>query len=161
MRRLYVLRHAKSDWNTHTDDHARPLNDRGVRSARVIGEVLAAAGEEPDVIVSSAATRARSTAELVMESAGWDVPVVLSDDLYLTSVAGTLDVLAREGAATERVMIVGHQPTWGNLVEFLTGGRVEVKTATVAALDTYAGWAGLRERCCSLGFLIHPRMFMG
>lgn len=161
MRRLYVLRHAKSDWNTDTDDHGRPLNGRGVRSARVIGGILAVAGEEPDVILSSAATRARATAELVMESAGWDVPLVLSDDLYLSSVAATLEIIAAEGASAERLMIVGHQPTWGNLVEFLTGGRVEFKTATVAALDTHAGWAGLREGCCSLGFLIHPRMFPG
>ncbi len=161
MRRLYVLRHAKSDWTVGAADHARPLNGRGVRSAEAIGRVLGEAGEEPARIVSSTATRARSTAELVMEAAGWDVPLVVTDDLYLTGVAGTLDVVAREGGALGSLMIVGHEPTWSNVIEYLTGGVVAVKTATVAALDTHATWGTLRERSCSLGFVLHPRMFMG
>lgn len=160
MRRLYVLRHAKSDWNAGTNDFARPLNDRGVKSAEAIGRVLADAGEKPDLILSSTATRALSTAELVMASAGWDVPLMTTDDLYLTSVGETLTAIGRDRGAVERLMVVGHQPTWGSLIQFLTGGRVEVKTATVAALDTHAPWSGLSERCCSLSFLLQPRMFM-
>jgi phosphohistidine phosphatase len=161
MRRLYVLRHAKSDWTVGARDHARPLNGRGVRSAEAIGRVLGQAGEKPAKIVSSTATRARSTAELVMDAAGWDLPLVLSDDLYLTSVAGTLDVVAAEGGELDSLMIVGHEPTWSNVIEYLTGGIVEVKTATVVALDTHGGWTTLRERSCSLGFILHPRLFMG
>ncbi len=161
MRRLYVLRHAKSDWNAGTSDHARPLNDRGVKSAEAIGRVLADAGEVPDLVLSSSATRALSTAELVMASAGWDVPLMTTDDLYLTSVGETLTAIGRDRGTVERLMVVGHQPTWSNLIRFLTGGQVDVKTATVAALDTHATWSTLSERCCSLNFVLQPRLFMG
>ncbi len=158
MRRLYVLRHAKSDWSTGLPDHARPLNGRGVRSATAIGRFLADSGEVPELVVTSTATRARTTADLVVGTAGWDVPIRETERLYHTFVMGALEVIAREGASAGSMMVVGHQPAWGGLVEYLTGARVDVKTATVVALDTNAGWSALGEGICSIGFVIHPRM---
>jgi phosphohistidine phosphatase len=66
MKGLILLRHAKSSWKEPTlDDFDRPLNKRGRENVPLMGQRLAAKGECPDVILSSPAKRARSTAHLV------------------------------------------------------------------------------------------------
>ncbi|MGA9597997.1 MAG: histidine phosphatase family protein, partial [Acidimicrobiia bacterium] len=89
MKRLMILRHAKSDWNSGADsDHTRPLNRRGTEAAMTMGRVLSRIGEVPDIIYTSSATRARETALLAADAGGWDVETVELDELYGTSAGG-------------------------------------------------------------------------
>ena len=135
MKTLLVMRHAKSDWNAdYGSDHERPLNQRGVRSARLMGRVLAADAQEPDLVITSTAVRARSTAVLAEEAGQWQSDVVLEPNLYGTGVDAALQV-ASAAPDVDRLMLVGHQPTWSSLISALTGDRVEMKTATVAIID--------------------------
>ena len=62
---LLLLRHGKSDWNTDTTDFYRPLNNRGKLSAERMGKWLDEQQLIPDLIISSPATRAFTTAEIV------------------------------------------------------------------------------------------------
>jgi phosphohistidine phosphatase len=136
---LLLMRHAKSDWSAdYGTDHDRPLNDRGERSARAIGEALSADGDVPDHIISSTALRARTTAELAADAGGWECELVLDSRLYGGGADTVLSVAASSGQG-ERLMLVGHQPTWSILVSVLTGERVEVRTATVAVIDFEVG----------------------
>lgn len=135
MKTLLVMRHAKSDWDADYDaDHERPLNERGVRSARIMGRVLAAEGRVPDLIVTSTATRALSTAALANEAGDWDSQIVLEPSLYGTGADAAVQV-ASSVTDAKRLMLVGHQPTWSVLVSLLTGDRIEMKTAAVAVID--------------------------
>lgn len=157
MRTLLVLRHAKSDWDAGAVDHQRPLNERGVRSARLVGEHLAAIGGVPDLALTSSATRARSTLELAAEAGAWGTDVTVTDDLYDTDVAGTLDVIA-EAPHVARLLVVGHEPTWSRLVRHLTGADVVVKTATLIELTTSApSWAALTEHSCAIASITQSR----
>ena len=136
------MRHAKSDWNANYGaDHDRPLNERGKRSARAIGEALTADGVAPDHIISSTAVRARTTAELAASAGRWDCELVLDSRLY----GGGADTVVSVAASTERgerLMLVGHEPTWSFLVSRLTGTHVDMKTATVALIDFEVdGWS--------------------
>ncbi|MCB1234427.1 MAG: histidine phosphatase family protein, partial [Verrucomicrobiae bacterium] len=66
MKELILIRHAKSDWgDASLDDHERSLNDRGLRDAPRVGEELARRGAKPDVILTSTAVRALTTARAV------------------------------------------------------------------------------------------------
>ena len=135
MKTLLVMRHAKSDWNADYErDHDRPLNDRGVRSARLMGEVLAEKGHAPDIVITSTAIRAQSTASLAKETGKWDADLTLDQDLYGAGVDRVIEVAAA-APDVARVMLVGHQPTWSALVAELTGDRVDMKTAAVAVLE--------------------------
>ena len=135
MKTLLVMRHAKSDWNAdYGSDHERPLNQRGARSARLMGRVLAADAQEPDLVITSTAVRARSTAVLAEEAGQWQSDVVLEPNLYGTGVDAAVQV-ASAAPDVDRLMLVGHQPTWSSLISALTGDRVEMKTATVAIID--------------------------
>jgi len=161
VRRLLLMRHGKSDWDAgYGIDHDRPLASRGERSARVMGVLLAEMNEVPDLVVSSTAVRARSTAELARLAGGWDSPLVLDGDLYGASTGETLRVAGNHAGDAERLMLVGHEPTWSMLVTALTGARAPVRTATVAAIDLAIGsWSDAAATGGTLAYLIHPRLF--
>ncbi len=159
-----LMRHAKSDWDSDAvDDHSRPLNDRGVRSANRMGEVLRDLGLVPGLVISSTATRARSTAELARLSGGWDSRLVLEDRLYGASFTETLDVAAESGGDHERIMLVGHEPTWSQTLHHLTGARAAMRTATCADIEVaLPRWEALSTATTgSLVTLLQPRHFLG
>jgi phosphohistidine phosphatase len=152
------MRHAKSDWDAdYGSDHDRPLNERGVRNARSMGRVLSAQGLEPQVVISSTALRAKTTAQLAIEEGGWEAELRLDATLY---ESGPEDVLGVGASAPEvsRLMMVGHQPTWSMLVAELTGERVDMKTATVAVIELdMESWSGLRLGKGTLSRVLDPK----
>jgi phosphohistidine phosphatase len=160
MKTLLLMRHAKSDWDAdYGTDHDRPLNDRGLRSARLMGRVLADEGLVPDLIISSTAVRARRTAELAIEAGDWDTELLLDRSLY---DEGTREVLETGALAADvgSVMLVGHQPTWSMLVSALTGERADMKTATVAVIELdLDSWAQLPGASGKLTRVLEPRSF--
>ncbi|HSF84438.1 MAG TPA: histidine phosphatase family protein [Acidimicrobiia bacterium] len=162
MKRLLVMRHAKSDWSAGAlRDHDRPLNARGVEAARRMGTLLEEIGQVPDLIVSSSAVRARRTVELAAEAGEWGAPIRIEPGLYGTSAASAMRVVSTTAETVERLMIVGHQPAWGALVADLTGGAVQMKTATVAIIDLMLGrsWKLHEPAHGELVALLQPRHF--
>lgn len=103
-RRLILMRHAKSDWSTSVADHGRPLNKRGVRSAKALGTWLREQDILPDQIISSTAKRARDTAS----GLGFELNPTPDPRLYDAAPETILSVL-RE-ASGHCVLIVGHNP---------------------------------------------------
>ncbi len=157
-----MMRHAKSDWEANFgSDHDRPLNDRGVRSARLMGRVLAAQGLAPDLVISSTAIRARSTAELAIEAGEWDAALQLDRSLYESGPTGVIET-ASTAPDVARLMLVGHQPTWSMVVTTLTGDPAVMKTATVAVIDLdLASWTSLPGARGSLSRVLTPGEFAG
>jgi phosphohistidine phosphatase len=155
------MRHAKSDWGGHTADHDRPLNGRGRASAEVMGRVLSRMGQVPQLIYSSTAVRARTTAELAAGAGAWDADIELVPDLYGASPSSVLDVVGGTPRPIRCLMVVGHQPTWGDLVEALTGARVPFKTASVIGIDlAILEWGNVHSGRAELAFALSPRLFM-
>jgi phosphohistidine phosphatase len=130
MIRLVLVRHAKSDWgDASLDDHDRPLNDRGMRDAPRMARALAESGFRPDVVLSSTALRARTTAEAF--GAEFDVAVNLDPELY---GAPARTILSRAAAsAAHRLIVVAHDPGMSTLAEELSdGGIAHMPTCAVA-----------------------------
>jgi len=161
MPRLMLLRHGKSDWDTtNRGDRNRPLSRRGERASATMGLVLRKMGEIPDRVISSPALRAEATATIARLSGGWDSPLEIAEDLYGAGPEAALEVAQRCGADAERLMLVGHEPTWSYLAERITGGRIVVRTATVLAFDLDAGsWDEAPRSRGTLAYALHPRMF--
>ncbi len=162
MKTLLLMRHGKSDWDADYDgDHDRPLNDRGMRSAQVMGRLLSGLDLAPDYVITSTALRARTTAELAADAGDWDCVIALEPGFY---GADHDEVLALASAApnVDRLMLIGHEPTWSAVIRHLTGSWVQVKTATVAVveLDT-PDWSSLPEIEGELTGLHHPRQYFG
>ncbi|MGR3760690.1 SixA phosphatase family protein [Roseobacteraceae bacterium NS-SX3] len=102
---LILARHAKSAWDTSApSDHARPLNNRGRRSAAALGTWLNGIGHVPDKVISSSARRARETYKLMALGA----PASFTERLYQASSDVIFQELAR--AEQRKVMLLGHNP---------------------------------------------------
>ena len=161
MKRLMILRHAKSDWNAGaSSDHARPLNKRGTAAAITMGSVIAKMNAVPDLIYCSSAQRAKETAMLAIDAGDWGSELEEVDALYGTSIEGALAVAAQAPEPTETLMLVGHEPTWSYLVHSLTGADVDIKTATIAAVDlSISRWSQAQQARGTLVYLLQPRLF--
>lgn len=157
-----IMRHGKSDWDTDSpDDHGRPLAPRGIASAERMGEVIRELELVPDLVVSSTATRARSTAELARITGGWSSRLVLDEALYGASVATVVDVVSRHARGFDRIMIVGHEPTSSMTIRHLTGARVAMRTGTVACIEfSTSDWPRIGEAPGVLTTLLQSRDFV-
>ena len=135
MKTLLILRHAKSSWKqSGLTDHDRPLNNRGERDAPQMGRFVHRQGLRPDLIVSSTARRARSTAQAVADHSGCDADVQLEPDFYHAGISAIIHVLREVPDDCPRVMIVGHNPIFEEFLARLTGRCAPLPTAALARL---------------------------
>lgn len=136
MKTLLILRHAKSSWsNMRLSDHDRPLNDRGRRDAPRMGQLLLDEDLVPDLIITSSAERALTTAELVALECGFEAELLATRDLYHAGPEEYLDVLREQGGLAQMVMVVGHNPGIEELVDVLTGEDERMVTAALAQVS--------------------------
>ena len=136
MKTILVLRHAKSSWKEDgLPDRERPLNKRGREDAPKMGALLRKHDLLPDLVLSSPAVRARSTAELVIEESGYDGEVEYKEALYSFDAEAYLKALTGLADTYQRVMVVGHNPAMEELVEELTGEYLPMPTAALAQIE--------------------------
>jgi len=123
MKELFIIRHAKSSWeNSSLRDFDRPLNKRGKRDAPRMAKVLSDMEYNPDLIISSPANRAITTAKTIAK--GIDFPqerIQERMEIYGASVSGMLDLINKIDDKHNRVYLFGHNPTFTMLAEFLSG----------------------------------------
>ena len=136
MKRLLILRHAKSSWaDSSISDWQRPLNERGERDAPRAGQWLRERGLVPDIIITSDAVRARTTAEAVAKASGHLQAIRLEPSLYGASPEAMIEVLNGAPDEARAVMIVGHNPGLEELVSKLSGESHGMPTAGLFVFD--------------------------
>lgn len=105
MKRLILMRHAKSDWSGGTVDHKRPLNTRGRQSAAALGTWLRQTGYLPDRALCSTSERTRET----LSRLGIEATTTYEDRLYHAGPVALRMALANAGGA-ETVLMIAHNP---------------------------------------------------
>ncbi|TDI77290.1 MAG: histidine phosphatase family protein [Bacteroidetes bacterium] len=162
MKTLYLMRHAKSDWDASYDgDHERPLSKRGIKAARRIGKFLSGIGETPSLVLCSSAVRTRETLQNASVEGEWsDVPVSIENDLYLTSRENVMERLRTLSNDVDSVMVLGHEPTTSALAGILIGNAsVRVPTAACLRIDLYVeDWVDIRPQCGVLEWHVTPKI---
>jgi phosphohistidine phosphatase len=146
MRTLILVRHAKSSWNEPgVRDRDRPLNDRGERDAPRMGNRLAEHAVRPDIILSSPALRALTTAKIIagkLDYRGRDIRV--DDRLYAAEADELLEVIRELGDKPKCVMLVGHNPELTELAHRFSSGITHLPTCAVAVFTFDAKtWYGM------------------
>lgn len=113
MRTLFLIRHAKSSWdNPGLRDFSRPLNERGIHDAPKMAKLLVKHGIKPNLLVSSPAKRALTTALFFAETFGIaDEAVVREQDIYEAAPSDILQIINRLPDTAQTVMLFGHNPT--------------------------------------------------
>ena len=147
MKTLILVRHAKAiRGDPSLPDIERSLDDRGRHDAARMGERLAERGVRPDLIVSSPALRARTTAQLMADPIGHpQQAIVIEDSLYASSVRNLLAIVHALDDRLDSVMLFGHNPEFADLARRLSGID-DMPTCAVAEFrfDTQA-WADVGE----------------
>lgn len=115
MRRLMLLRHAKSDWPEKVDDHDRPLAKRGQRTGPMMGTYMAKQKLLPDLAIVSTARRAQETWNLVHEALGCGVEQQDERRIYEAAAGSILDVIRKTKADVRVLLLVGHNPGFQEL----------------------------------------------
>ena len=133
MKTLLLLRHAKSSWEDgNLADFDRSLNARGRSDAPRMGRLLVQDELTPDLIVTSAARRAATTAELIALAAEYAGDIQYTNELYLADPETFLDVARDTADGVARLMLVGHNPGIEELVSNLAGREERMPTAALA-----------------------------
>lgn len=168
MKRLCVLRHAKSSWDDHDlDDLNRPLNDRGWKAARRIGREMKHRRMHFDLVLASTAARVRETIDGIEEEFEFDAEVRFEPELYLATRDTLLSLVHAIPQGVSSVLLVGHNPGLQQLLLELTRddsdglrARIAVKYPTgafaAAELDI-EGWAQAAAGCGPIVELILPK----
>ncbi len=154
MRRLILVRHAKSSWSDSTlDDHDRPLNARGHRAAELVGTHLHTLGCTPDLVLSSSALRTRQSWQGMSRPLGNRPQISFHRALYLASPDAVLERIAAAPASARTVMALGHNPATHALAAYLARegepaamARLGVRfpTGAAAILELYdEHWTGV------------------
>lgn len=166
MKRLTILRHAKSSWDAPLEDFDRPLNDRGRKAAALVGEELKRRGAKFDWVIASPAERVRQTIDQLAKGYGESLDVQFDPGVYEASEANLLDLIRGIPDEVGSVLIVGHNPGLHRLVLLLTrdGDRLRERIAdnlpTAAAAGVELGtsrWSEVEPGSGQLSELILPR----
>ena len=121
MRRLLLLRHAKSSWSDDgLTDLDRPLNNRGERTATAMGRFMVTRGFIPDLVLCSPARRARDTWKLMAAEFETPPPTLIDQRIYdFGNGENLLDCIRQQAAAAKSLLLVGHSPSIEGLAQTL------------------------------------------
>ncbi len=132
-RRLFLLRHAKSDWaNPSLSDHNRPLNARGTRAASKMGKHFVENHISPSAVIASTALRVRETFALMLEEWSYEPEMFFEQSLYLASVDTIGSHVRGLHDGWSDVLLIGHNPGLTSFVSQLANRPLEMPTAAVA-----------------------------
>ncbi len=133
MKNLILMRHAKSSWNhPNLSDRQRPLNKRGKRDAPRMGEFLEKQGIEIDAILCSSAQRTQETLSLFLEEFTFEDEAKFLDKLYHADLRDYIDELEKLPNEIERAMIIGHNPTMSEALDFFCDEYEPFSTSAIA-----------------------------
>ena len=127
MKRLTLLRHAKSSWGQpDLDDQDRPLNQRGQRDTPIMGRRLITHGVRPSLIITSPAKRARQTAKLLAREIGYPIEFMHTEkSLYLADPATILEVIEGQEDTFSDIVVCAHNPGITDLANRLSGQSID------------------------------------
>lgn len=161
LRELMLLRHAKSDWKSDSeDDISRPLSDKGKKHASKLGKWLFQNQLMPDLILASPAIRAQQTLKRICNECS--ASAIIVDSLYNADINQLKQVLA-DAPFAERIMLVGHNPGLENLFNLLVSEQQPVEhvqlfpTCAMAHFIMPSDWSHLEAGDGKLQQFITPK----
>jgi len=164
MKILYLVRHAKSSWKyPELDDFERPLNRRGRESLESMGELLKELKAAPDLIISSPATRAATTARSIAHRIDYPLEKILyTESIYLSDADILLHFIQDIDDDVKEAMIIGHNPALTDLGNYISNQQIgNIPTCGIFCVEfSISSWKKIVEGCGILKFFEVPRRRM-
>ncbi len=165
MKTLYLCRHAKSSWaDLGMDDHERPLNERGMRNAPHMAHVFKQRGEPLDLLMSSTAKRALSTARFFADALSKPKNEIVQDrSIYLAERSTLVQAVNRLSSSVDRVMLFGHNPGFTTLLDYLSDAGVDnLPTCGLVRIDfAVDNWTHIGKNSGTLVWFDYPKRYPG
>ncbi len=162
MKKLYLVRHAKSDWSDPgKSDFERGLNKRGKRSIPLMAKALKKRGIMPDLILSSGAKRAKKTAKGLAKELDYKGEILFDDALYFTEPEEMMEKIRDTDDRCETLFLVGHNPEMTELSNLLTGTYIDnIPTLGIVGMTLpIKKWKAFEAHQAEMDFFIFPKMF--
>ncbi len=153
---LYLLRHAKSSWkNVALSDYERPLNKRGFSNAPMMAERFKQRDRKLDVIITSGALRAQTTASIFADTLSCR-NLHVNDSIYGASLLELLNLLHVSFKRYNHVMVVGHNPDLTELSNYLSNHYIDnIPTCGIVTLKLDA--KKIQKHSLQLQFFDYPK----
>lgn len=166
-RRVFLLRHAKSDWPDDAEDHERPLAKRGRKAALLVADYMVKKRLRPDVVLVSGARRTRETWAIVERRLKKTTEIRILETLYDAPAERILALLRGLDPRYREVLVLAHNPGLQEVALRLAGNgegdtlkrlREKFPTAALACiLFDVAGWSQIGEGNGHLERFVVPR----
>ncbi len=159
MKALYLIRHAKSDWNNPSlSDFDRPLNKRGFRDAPFMAEKLGDLNFNPGLIVCSPAQRTTTTAEIISKNAS----ILYDSSIYEASLSDLMHLINFLPNEHETIAIIGHNPSMTSLANYLTGDFIaNMPTCSIVKVEfDIDNWNEVIQGMGTQKYFIYPKAFV-
>jgi phosphohistidine phosphatase len=169
VKRLFLLRHAKSSWDDpHLADHDRPLAPRGRKAAKQIASYMKNKSFEPSIVVCSSALRARQTWEIAAPAFPKRTAIEIEPSLYQAGNEELMSRLRRISRKASSVLLIGHNPAMQELVLTLASEGAQLQlirekfpTAALAVLEARInGWGDLEPGATELADFVTPKRLL-
>jgi phosphohistidine phosphatase len=161
MKTLFLIRHAKSDWNDASlTDFDRPLNERGKRDAPAMAHRLLDKDIRVDAFVSSPAKRARKTAAIFAQEFKRDKEaILLREELYEAPVSTFYKVISSLDDKASSIALFSHNPGITDFANSLTNTKIDnLPTCGIFAVKIDAErWADFKEAGKEFWFVDYPK----
>jgi len=158
-KQLLLVRHGKSDWgNLDLKDFDRPLNKRGKENAPEMAERLVQRGFKFDLIVSSPAKRAKSTAKFFAEAYQVD-DIQYEESIYEANTTALLKVINGLDDSADTVIMFGHNPGFTDLANELSDADIyNIPTAGMVLMSfPFDSWKMVSRGTGELVFFDYPK----
>ena len=161
MKTLYIARHAKSSWDfPELTDIDRPLNGRGNKNAPEMGQRLFKRNIKPDLLLSSPANRAFTTAQKIAQEIGYPLEEIsTSQEIYHVGSGELMDIVRGQNDSINSLMIFGHNPGFTWFANSLTGENIDnIPTCGIVAIEfDVDSWSNIEAGEGKLIFFDYPK----
>lgn len=163
MKTVYLIRHAKSDWNhPELSDFNRPLNKRGKKDAPYMGKKLKELNVYPNLILASPAQRALETITSISNEINYPfTEIVFNDSIYHSSTQNLIEILNNNDNTHNTLFLVGHNPGFTYLSNYLTNDYIDnIVTCGIVKIELEIdNWNEIIEGIGRKVFYIYPKMY--
>lgn len=136
MKKLYLIRHAKSSWKDESlSDFERPLNKRGKLNAPLMGSVLKKKKVHPDIILSSKALRAKTTAKIIAKELKCTHEIEFRDEIYEANTYSLYRLLTKVSDNNNLVFLIGHNPSLNDLAKRFVDFEENIPTCGIVEIE--------------------------
>jgi len=157
-----LIRHAESDWSDGSlSDFERGLKKRGHKDLDTISSYMSLQQLKPDLILSSMALRAQTTADILAEKIEYKGKIHYMQELYNSRPETLMNVLTLQDDSYNNIFLIGHNPEITEFANFLIEENfAKMPTLGVLAINLEIdAWSDIREKCGSVEFFIQPKQF--